>query len=581
MRVAALYAARLRRFVRNEDGNMVVFGVLLSLTMMMIGGLSIDLMRQEKARTAIQQTLDRGVLAAASLNQPLDPIDVLTDYFAKAGLDGLLNTTDVQTEQDGITGVDLTSDYRLVTAMAGTTVPPLFVQLIGQGGLIANASATAEQKKSDVEISLVLDVSGSMAEAPSSGSITKLENLKIAAKDFVTAMMVNIGPDRVSINLIPYNGQVNLGPDAFAAFSTTDTHGKPEAFCIDLPAAQYTTKDGTTNLVTTTINMATSYPQAAFADTYAWADTINPDANLYTNTKEDMPPPYQDADGYYSGMFCQPEQETYVEAFSNDEAALHARIDALIPVGHTSIDVGMKWGVGLLDPSTQGLTTSLIGAGKVSAEMSGRPHAYDAADVLKAVVLMTDGENQPSDTVNARSGLSPIYGGTYTETSGGVTRTLQGMSLHWPTRSQPAKYWMPHLGGWRVTLAEGLTGATQLTWPQVWERARMKWVAWQLFGRPNLVDGRTMQGRYAWYMNQFRTTVSKANMNIRLDNLCDAAKAKGILVYSVAFEADDDGKAQLQSCASSIAHYFDASGLEIESAFSSIASNIIRLRLTQ
>jgi hypothetical protein len=109
----------------------------------------------------------------------------------------------------------------------------------------------------------------------------------------------------------------------------------------------------------------------------------------------------------------------------------------------------------------------------------------------------------------------------------------------------------------------------------------MKWVAWQLFGRPNLVDGRTMQGRYAWYMNQFRTTVSKANMNIRLDNLCDAAKAKGILVYSVAFEADDDGKAQLQSCASSIAHYFDASGLEIESAFSSIASNIIRLRLTQ
>jgi Flp pilus assembly protein TadG len=87
MRVEALYAARLRWFVRNEDGNMVVFGVLLSLTMMMIGGLSIDLMRQEKARTAIQQTLDRGVLAAASLNQPLDPIDVLTDYFAKAGLD--------------------------------------------------------------------------------------------------------------------------------------------------------------------------------------------------------------------------------------------------------------------------------------------------------------------------------------------------------------------------------------------------------------------------------------------------------------------------------------------------------------
>ena len=52
---------------------------------LMLAGLAVDLMRYEASRVALQNTLDRATLAAAALNQDLDPEAVVRDYVAKAG----------------------------------------------------------------------------------------------------------------------------------------------------------------------------------------------------------------------------------------------------------------------------------------------------------------------------------------------------------------------------------------------------------------------------------------------------------------------------------------------------------------
>ncbi len=70
-------------------------------------------------------------------------------------------------------------------------------------------------------------------------------------------------------------------------------------------------------------------------------------------------------------------------------------------------------------------------------------------------------------------------------------------------------------------------------------------------------------------------------MNNRLLSLCTAVKQQGIVVYTVAFEAPTAGRNLLRSCASSSNHAFDVNGLEIRSAFASIATSIRKLRLTQ
>jgi len=56
-----------------------------------------------------------------------------------------------------------------------------------------------------------------------------------------------------------------------------------------------------------------------------------------------------------------------------------------------------------------------------------------------------------------------------------------------------------------------------------------------------------------------------------------------VVVYTIGFEVDEGGTAerQLKDCATTFAHYYRARGINITDAFSSIASNVVNLRLTQ
>ena len=107
------------RFARDEDGSLMLFGMCLFMLMLMLGGLAVDLMRYEQRRTALQQTIDRSVLAAASLTQDLDPEDVVNDYFEKAGLQQYLRNVTVT---EGL-------NFRNVSATADAELDPFFTPI--------------------------------------------------------------------------------------------------------------------------------------------------------------------------------------------------------------------------------------------------------------------------------------------------------------------------------------------------------------------------------------------------------------------------------------------------------------------
>ena len=77
-------------FVRDERGSFIIFGIAVFMLMCLAGGIAVDTMRYETHRVHVQGTLDRAVLAAASLDQDLDPEEVVLDYFTKAGLSHLV-----------------------------------------------------------------------------------------------------------------------------------------------------------------------------------------------------------------------------------------------------------------------------------------------------------------------------------------------------------------------------------------------------------------------------------------------------------------------------------------------------------
>ena len=204
-----------------SSGGAIVLGLVFFTLMIMMGGLAVDLMRFEHTRTTLQQTTDRAVLAAAAMSQQLDPEAVVQDYFLKAGLATHLKSVDV-VENYNSKSVEIT---------ASSVVDPFFMQMLGITELEAPAASRAEERITDVEISLVLDISGSM------DSSNRLINLKPAASEFVDTIFAGAEPGRTTISIIPYSGHVNLGSTLASVFPYTPIQTK--SYCMDLPSSTF------------------------------------------------------------------------------------------------------------------------------------------------------------------------------------------------------------------------------------------------------------------------------------------------------------------------------------------------------
>lgn len=550
------------RFARDEDGSLMLFGMCLFMLMLMLGGLAVDLMRYEQRRTALQQTIDRSVLAAASLTQDLDPEDVVNDYFEKAGLQQYLRNVTVT---EGL-------NFRNVSATADAELDPFFTPMVGIDEFLVPAASQAEQRITNVEISMVLDVSGSMAG-------TKLTNLKTAARNFVTTVLGGDGDDRISINIVPYNGQVNLGPTLRSKFNATANPGVPNVNCIDLPSSVYGSM---------TMSRTLTMPMTAHADTYSSTTRGTSYLAIQGHTL--------DASNRPSNNWCPPSTGNVVSVMGTDIETLKTKIDAFEAIGATSINAGLRWGLTLLDPGQRPLIEELVGAGEVPADFSGRPYDWDDDEAMKVIVLMTDGSHFAEDRLNTtyKSGTAPIWYNASTNTF--LIRHTSGR----PTAAGTREYFIPSsctssncTGGsntGEAWFASVPAGYTQQTWPQVWARARVQWVAWQLYARALGTSSTTRNNTYNTWMSNFRTQTAIPDMDAQLKSMCDLAKAQNVVVYGIAFEAPAAGQTVIADCATRApgkppeesGYYFNATdSAKLTSAFSAIASNISQLRLTQ
>ncbi|MBN2629069.1 MAG: hypothetical protein JXR75_00850 [Rhodobacteraceae bacterium] len=516
-----------QRFVKEEDGYIVVFTVVIFTLMLAFAGFGLDIIQFETTRTKLQQTSDRATLAAASLTQKKDAKLLVEDYFDKAGLGDSLKS--VVTEK--------LLNSSVVSTEAQIVLTPTFMNLWDLENklkLTANAKSRAEQRINNIEIVLVLDVSGSMVRDRYNNPLPKLANLKTAASEFIDTVLAQDTENRVSIAIVPYNGQVNLPEYLQQAFTNRiGDHGVANVNCFDLPPETYSSLG---------LPADTELPVTAHADTRSDRYSAAPNPG---------------------NRWCPPSTKNVIRAPTNDGAALKAHINGLEGNGATSINAGLKWGLALLDPSSASLIDTMVGAGQTPSNFSNRPFAYNAREAMKIVVLMTDGEHFEEERMNAdyRTGISNIW---YDSAS-------KRYSVY-HDKSGDKDYFYPHTGYW-YTAPSG-SGAVQQTWPQVWEKLRVSYVAYNMWVRPL---GGTLNSRW----NMFRSKTPVATMNAQLQQVCDAAHAKDVIVYGIAFEAPTNGQTAIANCASSPAHYFNAAGLEITTAFRSIATNISQLKLTQ
>lgn len=569
------------RFRGDEEGGMIIFSLFLFVLILWFGGMAVDYMRFETTRAKLQATLDRAVLAAADLDQVLPPDEVVRDYFEKAGMLEFL---------DGEPEVYEGLNYRIVTANASADMPMLFADLPrvfvapfspGLSTLTVSGTSTAEERVSNVEVSLVLDVSSSMQ-----GS--RFNNLVPAAHDFIDTIMANNGTGSeglVTMSIFAYSAVVNPGPELASYYALSDHHTYSN--CMLIPDNQFDNTDLPTTPPTGTYTRVSHFDYGAQTD---------------TNAQPIQRP------------WCFTGDENAAIIHSTSASDMRGMVSDLVPFGNTAIDLGMKWGVAMLDPAARSVVSGMIGSGDVPSVATGRPLDYDDEDgVLKVAVLMTDGantteydlaepyksqqstiwfwreyDNQPIYDV-PRNRISIQYDGMDTPNYYYDDRffNLNDQYNRWsdyPKGTNRDQYRAGTLSPTQTSLAGEGVHYPNRVFHASWQDIFANWVRTKIyntfFNEP-YSRGAINYNTYVATYYSMEAVVNGGQADDRLSDICAAARDEGIIVYTVAFEAPSGGQNALRDCASSPSHYFDVAGTDISSAFAAIASDIRALKLTQ
>ena len=349
---------RLRRFGREEDGALMFFTAMMLILMLVAGGMAVDFMRLEAERTRLQNTADTAVLAAASLTQVRDPEEVVNEFFDAAGLSGKVQDVDVT---EGV-------NFRNVRVSSASQLSTFFLRMVGIDTLAVPGVSAAEERIPNVEVSMVLDISGSMRFGP----VPQIGYLRTAGRNFAERMLAGDRDELVSINIVPYAGGVNPGRYVFDRLGgrTDEAHAHSFSSCMELTGSDFTHSGLPAAGIYDQIPHFMHWPVAWNFMQWGWCP----------------------AEGGASGEFS-----ATIQYFRGDADEVADFIDNVPLHDGTGTHYGMRWGLALLDPSSRWLTQELANPAlvpehvQVPSRFANRPADWDDPETLKVLILMTDG----------------------------------------------------------------------------------------------------------------------------------------------------------------------------------------------
>jgi Flp pilus assembly protein TadG len=193
-----------RRFGRDERGMFgVIFG-LMATVLVALGGAAVDYVMVEQNRTISQVALDAAVLGLQSEIE-----EQSTTQLGEAALALVrerLNRSDL-TLQVLNTTVDKEQGRLRVTIRFNG--PTYFVTLVGVHSLGAVVTSEATRRSQRVEIAMVLDNSGSMAEFNRMGHLKAAAHR--AANTFFKDQQPNNANPHMFVGIVPFTQFVNVG----------------------------------------------------------------------------------------------------------------------------------------------------------------------------------------------------------------------------------------------------------------------------------------------------------------------------------------------------------------------------------
>lgn len=345
MNALTSFKSTVSRFAKDRSGNFALMFAAASAGIVLSAGFAIDVTQMLNARAELRQALDAAIVSTAldiSRNK-VSEADAKTrlELFFRSNLnskrysDAATSLTNVKV--DGVTNIisaSATTDYQLAFPVFGADKTKKI-----------STSSAAQYRQRLVEVSMVLDVTGSMEKTAKSD---KIGDLKIAAKAGVKAFL-DTGYGNARVAIVPYAFGVNTG--------SLKTHVMDEAG-MPIKGKCATERRG---------------PQM-FTDASPIGAKVTLGSNInYTDVNGDTFPIV-----FPSKTYSCP--TTPLLPMTKNSATLNAEIDSLEAKGGTAGQMGIQWGWYMLSPNWKSVLPA-----------SAAPVAYGTPEVDKYLIIMTDG----------------------------------------------------------------------------------------------------------------------------------------------------------------------------------------------
>lgn len=199
----------LRRLAKDEGGNVLpLFAAGIFPLIALVGG-AMDISVAYMARSKLQKACDAGVLAGRQAMSGTQfgqaEKGQAKNFFDFNFPSGLYNTKKLK--------FDVVQNGSAVSELKGNAsadVPTSLMRVFGFTEISIAVSCNAKKDMGHNDIVMVLDVTGSMNDAPSTGGGSKISKLRTGASGLFRALDTNDG-STTRYGIVPYSHTVNVG----------------------------------------------------------------------------------------------------------------------------------------------------------------------------------------------------------------------------------------------------------------------------------------------------------------------------------------------------------------------------------
>jgi hypothetical protein len=508
---------------------------LVGVCMIMLIGavaVAVDIGRGQVAQSKLQASLDSAGLAAGSMvGQNLDE-ETLTpeaEKYLHANFQGSTIDADI-TDFD----LDLSEDETIVTLEAEATLPTTFMRIFGKNEMKVSARSEITREMTGLEVALVLDVTGSMDDPVGGGDSTKkIAALRTAGNDLVNILFgSNDEVDDLWVGVVPFSQSVNIGTNRASWLSDLSTYTN-QVWC----------------------NGATSgSPSCSSSDPFWTGNTANVSTRTNPITRVDRYM-FSSRSGWYfaphSWGGCVLERWTNNRDVTDDVPDTQKWQTYFVPDTTSSGNNNWRTSTGgyAVNPDVDD-----DGTDEETSANKGCPQ--------QAITTLT---NKKADLIAAINGLVYPRGNT-----------------HIPVGA---------VWGWRLLSPD---------WRDLWggamddndlpleydEPLSQKAMILMTDGTNTMSD--SIYTAYGWLDDGNLGTTSSSTavtrLNTKTTTICNAMKAKGILIYTIVFGngSSTSAKNLMKNCASEVDFYFFSPSADaLKTAFKAIGDSLSKLRVSR